>query len=293
MNPSVKLFFILSEPRSGSTVLSAMLDRCKGVICLPESSFPQVLGMMSGKDRADPRWMAALYIGSTLPNRPVPSTPLSLDEAASCMKGSNREILINLGLALAGKIGRDPAKVTTVIWKTTKTIGMHKGPLSTGGDFIILRRNRLNVFESQQRIYWGVNNRNPFRYALFAQSYEQAFSRLPKQKTFHLEYEAIPQRFSELLASCGIVDQGEWEGSASSIDLITKNAPWLTRSTESFRNTDPEKRAVIGMHKKIILKSALHLSRLLRPLLGAARGHFDKKALDDIIKDSKIYYAHK
>ena len=62
MSNAVKLAFILSLPRSGSTVLSAMLDRKKGIVSPPESSFPQMLGTLTPEERADKRWLAALYL---------------------------------------------------------------------------------------------------------------------------------------------------------------------------------------------------------------------------------------
>ena len=89
--------FVISEPRSGSTVLTAMLDRRKGVLSMPESSFPQVLGYLRRAERTDPRRLAAIYLGSTF----VP-TPLKFSEIESCMTGSDQNVLDQLAGATAG-----------------------------------------------------------------------------------------------------------------------------------------------------------------------------------------------
>jgi hypothetical protein len=278
----MKLAYILSQPRSGSTVLSAMLDKRRGIVCMPESSFPQVLGAVSDKERSDSRWLAAMYIGSTFPSKPRPPTPLTLDEAESCMVGDNEEILGKLGGALAGKIGRKPDEVTTVVWKTTRTIGLHRGPLITPGRFIVLRRNLHNVYESQFRVDFGIRNRNPYRYAIFAHSYEHAFARLPKERTFKLDYETIPHQLPALIDFIGMEDRGEWDSGQSSLELVTKNASWLTEATKEFNSTDAEKRARLDTNQVSSLNKAWSLTRPVRPFLGPLRRHFDLRSMNDI-----------
>jgi len=276
------LTYILSLPRSGSTVLSALLDRYKGVVSPPESSFPQVLGEISKSDRKDPRWMAALYLGSTF----VP-TPLSLDDAAACMTGSNEEILTALGRAVAVKLGRDPDLLKAIVWKTPRTVGMHTGPLSTNGKFIVLRRNPHNVFESQFRVGFGVSNRNPYRFAIFRESYEHAFSRLPDDRVFNVEYDALPGALSNLLNFMGVPDQGEWENLTSSLDLAAKNCYWMTQVTGEFKNTDPEKRARLDADQITTLNRAMKLARPLRPMMAPIRHYFDHQSMGPIRERAK------
>lgn len=271
------LTFILSQPRSGSTVLTAILDKRKGVVCMPESSFPQALGELTRAERADRRWLAALYLGSTFP-----PTPLSFQDALACMEGSDEDILHSLGRALAEKLGRDPSEVRTVVWKTTRTIGMHRGPLATGGRFVVLRRHPLNVFESQSRFDYGVRNRKPLRYAIFSQSYENALRRLPADRCFQLDYDETEQRLPALLDFMGIADLGAWESGASSLDLVAESCSWLTEITAEFRNTDPEKRARLAPEMIRQVERSLALTRPLRPLLGPLRAHFDKRSMGHI-----------
>jgi hypothetical protein len=287
------LAFILSQPRSGSTVLSAMLDRRKGVVCLPESSFPQVLGTISRNERQDKRWLAALYLGSTFPPRPKPPTPLTIDDAEACMNGSNEEILIALGKAVAAKIGHDPADVNTVIWKTTRNIGMHRGPLSTSGKFVVLRRHLHNIYDSQFRVDFGIRNRNPYRFGVFTQSYEHAFSRLPSGRTFELNYEEIPRRFSDLLQFLGVKDQGEWESGHSTIDLVAQSGGWLAQATQAFCNDDPEKRAGMDAGSLNAVDSAMFWTRPLRPLMGPVRRYFDKKSMRDNRSEALLHFQGK
>jgi len=271
------LAYILSQPRSGSTVLTAILDKRKGIVCLPESSFPQVLGVISKKERADRRWLAALYLGATFP-----PTPLTIDDAEACMEGSNEEILTALGKALASKLNRNPDDVRTVVWKTTRTIGMHRGPLMTSGKFVALRRHPHNVFESQSRFDYGVRNRKPFRYAVFSQSYEYALTRLPEDRTFLLDYDETEQRLPALLEFLQVEDHGVWETGGSSLDLVAESCSWLTQITEEFRNTDPEKRARLKPEMISAVDRWLAVTRPLRPLMGPLRGIFDRRSLGHI-----------
>jgi Sulfotransferase family len=267
-----QLAYILSLPRSGSTVLSALLDKRKGVVSPPESSFPQVLGVISPTERKDPRWLAALYIGATFP-----PTPLSLEDAESCMVGTDKEILISLGKAVAIKLDRDPNQIKSIVWKTPRTVGMHTVPLSTDGKFIILRRNPHNVYESQFRVDFGKNNRNPWRFAIFRESYEHAFARLPRERVFQLEYDDF----------IGANDEGEWQSTRSSLDLAAENCSWLTEVTKDFHNTDPKKRARLDPQQLSTLETAMNLARPLRPLMGPIRSHFDHQSLGPIRERAK------
>lgn len=272
-----KLAYILSLPRSGSTVLSAMLDKRKGVVSPPESSFPQVLGVISAKERADRRWLAALYIGSTFP-----PTPLSLADAEACMIGSNEEILIALGKAVAVKLDRDPEQIKAIIWKTPRTVGMHRAPLATQGKFIVLRRNPHNVFESQFRVDFGANNRNPFRFAIFRESYEYAFSRLPKNRVFELEYDDLPEVLPPLLDFIGVENVGEWDSTKSSLDMAAESCSWMSDVTKEFQNKDPEKRARLDSKQVAKLELAMKLARPLRSVMGPVRSFFDHQSMGPI-----------
>lgn len=284
------LTYILSQPRSGSTVMTAILDKRKGVVCMPEASFPQVLGVISKKERADRRWLAALYLGSTFP-----PTPLTIDDAEACMAGSNDEILFALGKALATKLGRNPNEVSHVIWKTTRMIGMHRGPVETDGKFVVLRRHPLNVFESQFRFDYGARNRKPLRYAIFAQSYEYALSRCPKDRTFQLNYDDLPQIIPNLFSFLNVPDQGEWEQGISSMDLVADSCSWLTQVTGEFNNTDVEKRARLDPSMVALVNRSLALTRPFRHLMGPIRGYFDSRSMGHVrqfagerMKESKV-----
>ena len=276
MNHTVKLAYILSLPRSGSTVLSAMLDRQKGIVSPPESSFPQILSVITAKERADKKWLSALYIGSTF----VP-TPLSLEDAEACMEGSDEEILISLGLAIAAKLNRDPALIRLIVWKTPRTVGMHKVPLSTSGKFVILRRNPHNVFESQFRVAFGENNRNPYRFAIFRESYEHAFARLPCDRVFELEYDSLPEILPALQSFLGVESAGEWEHYEASLDRAAKECAHMTTVTDAFENKDSQKRANLQPAQITALELAMKLARPLRPFLGPVRAYFDNCSMQN------------
>ena len=273
----MKLAYILSLPRSGSTVLSALLDRRQGIVSPPESSFPQVLGMISPKERTDKRWLAALYHGSTF----VP-TPLSLEEAEACMHGSNEDILISLGQKVAEKLHRDPTAIKLIVWKTPRTVGMHKAPLSTSGKFIVLRRNPHNVFESQFRVAFGEKNRNPYRFAIFRESYEHAFARLPRERVFEMEYDSLPTIIPELQSFLGAEDQGEWQHFESSLDMAAKQCSHMKTVTATFTNTDPAKRANLAPEQVASLELAMKIARPMRPFMGPIRAFYDRQSMGPI-----------
>lgn len=273
----MQLAFILSLPRSGSTVLTSMLDQRKGVISPPESSFPQVLGELTARERTDPRRLAALYIASTFPG-----TPLGLEEAAECMHGSDEEILGKLGKALAAKLGRAPHDVCLVVWKTTRTICMNRSPLATAGRFVILRRHPHNVFESQFRVHFGLHNRRAWRFALFRESYESAFADIPAEKRFDLDYEEIPARMSELLGFLGIKDAGSWDDGSSSLEHVAANRPWLSQILQEFRSDDADKRARLDARTMKSLDRWLQAAKLARPLMPMLRHHYDMATLTAI-----------
>lgn len=269
-----QLAYILSLPRSGSTVLSAMLDRQHGIISPPESSFPQVLGELTKEERTDQRRMAALYIGATFP-----PTPLTLQDAQACMNGSDAEILVSLGLACARKLGRDPNEVKAIIWKTPRTVGMHAVPIATGGKFVVLRRNPHNVFESQFRVDFGKNNRNAFRFAVFRESYEHAFARLPRERVFETDYDDLPDSISQILNFLGIPDQGTWKNHQSSLALAAESCSWMSEVNDEFINRDADKRKKLAPGQVARIDLAMKLARPLRPFLGPVRRYFDVASL--------------
>lgn len=271
------LAYILSLPRSGSTVLTSMLDQRAGVICPPESSFPQILGVISRKERNDPRRLASLYIASTFPG-----TPLDIDEAEACMRGNDSDILTQLGCALAAKLGRDPGLVRTIIWKTTRTIGMNEAPIRSGGRFVVLRRHPHNVFESQFRVHFGANNRTPGRFALFRESYEHAFTKLPTTRTMQLEYDCIPEQFETMLAFLGIDGSSTWQEGTSALAAVAAKRPWLSQIMNDFENKDPEKRSRLDPQATVTLNRCLAVVKPFRPLLGPLRLAADYRTLGHI-----------
>lgn len=274
---SPKLAFILSLPRSGSTVLTAQLDRIEGVACAPESSFPQILGHLKPEERNDPRRLAAFYLAATFT-----PTPLNLEEAATCMKGSNEEILVSLGLAVAKKLGRDPECVRTVVWKTPRTVGMLSATLATSGNFIIIRRNLHNVYESQFRVDFGTKNRQPFRFAVFRDSYENAFARIPSDRKLEIEYDQLPEILPKVAKFIGIDKLRAWQQGRSNLELAAATRAHMTEVTSEFVNRDAEKRARLDPAQVRALDKALALARPLRPFLGPVRSFFDRQSLGHI-----------
>jgi hypothetical protein len=271
------LAFILSLPRSGSTVLTALLDRIEGVVCTPESSFPQILGQLTKAERSNPEQLAALYLAATFT-----PTPLDKDDAAACMIGADEEILTTLGLAVAAKLGRDPERVRTVVWKTPRTVGMLATPLGTGGNFIIIRRNLHNVYESQFRVEFGTNNRKPFRFAVFRESYENAFARIPAEMKMEIDYDQLPDILPAVASFIGIDGMKEWTEGRSNLEMAAATRAHMSEVTSEFHNRDTEKRARLDPAQVRALDKALAMARPLRPFLGPVRYFFDRQSLGHI-----------
>jgi len=277
MTSKPQLAFILSLPRSGSTVLTAQLDRIEGVACAPESSFPQILGHLTRSERNDPQRLAALYLSSTFT-----PTPLDLQEAAVCMAGTDEDILTSLGLAVAAKLGRDPQRVRVVVWKTPRTVGMLAAPLGTRGKFVIIRRNLHNVYESQFRVEFGTNNRKPLRFAVFRESYEHAFARIPVGRKMEIEYDQLPGILPEVAAFIGINEIKPWQEGCSNLEMAAATRAHMTEVTSEFHNRDAEKRARLDPAQVRALDKALAMARPLRPFLGPVRSYFDCQSLGHI-----------
>lgn len=271
--------FVISEPRSGSTVLTAMLDRRKGMLSMPESSFPQVLGYLKDHERTDPRRLAGIYLGSTF----VP-TPLKFAEIESCMVGNDREILDQLARATAVAVGRDPQQLNCVIWKTVRTIGMHRVLEDLDARVVILRRHPHNVFESQSRFSYGVRNRKPLRYAVFRQSYEAAFAKLDVSQQLEIEYDDLPDALADICGFLEVPDLGVWADDSSHFAEAAGNCTWLSEVTREFQNRDLEKRARLDESACRTLDRCLSMTRPLRLAMHPVRRFFDRRSLGHVRK---------
>jgi hypothetical protein len=167
---------------------------------------------------------------------------------------------------------------------------MNDGPLATNGRFIIIRRNPQNVFESQFRVDFGKNNRNPYRYAIFRESYELAFSWIPATRRMDVHYDELPEIVPAICQFLGVPPAGEWDAGPSSLDLAAENCYWLADVTKEFRNADPEKRARLDPVQVKRLNRAMALARPLRPLLGPIRRYYDVASLKDISSRARRHY---
>ena len=274
-NPA--LACVYSLPRSGSTVLIAELDRLKGIVCLPESYFPQVLEFLTPQELSDPAKLAAFFLASS------PSGSLiSFEEAQTCMVPDDwKATLVRLGLACAAKTNRNPSQVRTIIWKTTRIIGKGKLFAEAGGRFLVLRRNPVNVFDSQFRVSFGRHNRNPLRFAVFLESYEAAFSRLPPEATYHIEYEAIPEQLAAMSDWFGVVGDN-WAGGESSIALTHARKTWHNGLMDGFQSRDEIKRKNVTLGQRFFLGAGRFAAKPVRPILSFLRDYYDGEIIKQI-----------
>jgi len=261
--------YILSLPRSGSTLLSRFLDEFDPLLSLPESAFPQILDLISESEWTDREWVAALFQTSSFSG-----AILDLSETAACIRGDRFETLEAIETRCAEKLGRDPGALRWVAWKTTRVTSRTRWLADSGGRFLILRRNPLNVFQSQFRVHFGLHNRNPLRFALFRASYEAGFSRCPRPETFEIEYARLPEALPALLAWLGLGAAAPRQQGESGL-RVAANRPWHDNLFNAFENRDPEKVAQIPHHQRWLLRAAIAAATPLTPLLLPMRARLD------------------
>jgi len=279
--------FIASVPRSGSTVLTAMLDRYEDIFCLPESFFPVVIGKITDDEWRDKRFMAALFVISC-----SDGSPLTLEEAQACILDCKPETLDALAMAAAKKAGRDPNDIRTIVWKFTRLVGCWHFAASTGGLFLVLHRNPLNVYLSQFRVPFGQKNKNPCRFALFEASYLAAFKTYPGSSTRHLDYADIETRFGEIITWLGSNGRKLADSSKGMGEISGKN-PWHSEINKPFKNNDAEKLAMlrrsqgIAYHAaKILLSLMPFVPRIARTLADRRQVEAMRNQAHELLKDS-------
>ncbi|MCW1885158.1 sulfotransferase [Luteolibacter flavescens] len=227
--------YIASLPRSGSTLLTRLLDQLEDVLCLPESFFPAALSRVTAAEWQDSRRIAALFVVSC-----SDGSPLTVDEAEKCIRDDKEATLDALASAVAVKAGRDLSKIRIVVWKFTRLVGSSAFAAQTGGRFLVLRRNPLNVFESQFRVHFGAKNRHPARFAFFESSYLAAFKGYPADRTRHMEYGDIGSKMDDLIQWMGSSGARSESGGSGVAELSAKN-PWHSEINKPFQNRDHEK----------------------------------------------------
>lgn len=285
MSPS--LICVYSLPRSGSTVLIAELDRIKGVLCLPESYFPQILELLDADELQDSNILAAYFLASS------PSgSLLSFEEVKDCIVPGNwNRTLINIGLACAIKTNRDPHQVSVIIWKTTRIVGRWKLFSDSGGRFLILRRNPVNVFESQFRVDFGRHNRNPLRFAFFLESYEAVFSRIPKNRLQLIEYERIPEQLPKIQNWLG-VSNSNWDEGESTLAKTHAKKSWHGGLLDGFQSKDNLKRKNVSVVQRVAITSGRIMAKPFWPILKRLRDYYDKGIMKQIRSDAEKILAN-
>lgn len=245
---------ILSLPRSGSTLLTRQLSRHSDILCLPESSFPNLLDHLKPGEWKDKDKIAKLFIESC-----YDGSPLSFNETRDCVSSDAKTTLENVGRAVANKEERDYDSLIAVVWKTTRLVGSTKTLRAMKARFIILHRDPLNVFESQHRVPFGVKNRNSVRFALFEGTYGAAFDRLRNYDPFHLDYTNLVAQLAELSDWIGSVTSPS-DSNRSLLDETAGKRAWHATIGAEFQDKD---------HLKLVNlpKQKIRLFRVTRRVL--------------------------
>jgi hypothetical protein len=263
--------FVISLPRSGSTVLTRMLSSREDVMCLPETCFPHLLDHLTNAEWEDRRWVAALYLASC-----SDGSPLTLEEAILCISPSHEMSLRNIALKVAAKSGRNPKNIRAVVWKSTRLVGSSKSIAGIGGRYLILHRPRLNVYESQFRVPFGKLNHAPSRFALFAASYDAAFRRYPRQVTMEIEYAHIPEQLDAIFSWIGS-ESPQVDNSSGALQTTAGRRAWHSQIVKPFHNDDVKKISNLSSSQIHIFNTTSTALRMV-PLIGTlARRQADRR----------------
>jgi hypothetical protein len=279
--------FIVSLPRSGSTVLTAILDRYEDVLCLPESFFPALLDRVSEEDWADKDLMAALFVASC-----SDGSPLEFEEALACMRQDREESLDALAGSVARKAGREIDSIRIVVWKFTRLVGCWGFASSIGGWFLILRRNPLNVFLSQFRVPFGAKNTNPLRFSLFEASYNVAFAKYPESATLRIEYPEIASEIENIRTWVGSTADLRSDG-RSNIGDVAGDSPWHSEISKPFQNRDEEKITSLKASDKFLYGTGKALWALLPMMPAYARKLADNRQIAALHGQARILLSQR
>lgn len=273
--------FMVSLPRSGSTVLTTMLDRREDVLSMPESFFPAMMDLIDEETFRDTDLMAALFIQSC-----SDGSPLDFAEARECITGDRLETIQRIARKVAVKIGRDPDAIAVTIWKSTRIVGKWKWAESVGGRFVILQRPMVNVFESQFRVHFGEKNRNPLRFALFAASYLWAFRHYPNDRTYRLRYAEIPDRMDDLAAWMGSRKEAV-AGRSGAVERMAGRNEWHSSIDKPFVDNDADKARNLPGHVVCLLKLGTRFFGLVPGLARQARHRADVRHYRKLLNEAK------
>lgn len=281
-----RMLFIVSAPRSGSTVLTSLLDRHTGVISLPESGFPQMLAYISEETWKNRGLIAAIYLCSC-----YGGTLLDHGEALACIKPDRQDTLIALGLAEAAKAGRDIGGVRWIVWKNTRIVSAWHHLQKFGGRFAIIRRNPINIYESYQRIGFATKNRKPSRFAIYFRGYESVFRNYPADATFEFDYPKTAQQLPEFLEMLGI-DPDDTHGGASTLSAVSGRFDFHRDILGEFRDDDAEKRKRIPERSVVSVERSLRCFESMDAICGWLRKWADYRQAKTMIRNARRLLAN-
>lgn len=269
-NGSYQLLMVVSQPRSGSTALLAEFERYRGVVCIPESYFPQMLGLMKKDEIYCPELLAAYYLLSC-----DDGALLSYEEAIKCMvPGEPYETLKLLSEGHIAKSGKKVSEVGCVVWKTTRLVSECNIPISCGFKYVVLRRKHVNVFESQFKVAMGRLNRKPIRFMAFRESYESVYRKISAANKYEVDFENIPTDVPLILADLGL----QVEAAMPKNSLIAASSAKHyrhARVVDGFQSKDTAQFNNVSFINRLLLSGAAIILRPLRCLMYPVRRHYD------------------
>jgi hypothetical protein len=110
-----------------------------------------------------------------------------------------------------------------------------------GGQFAIINRDPLNVFESYQRVGFASKNRKPLRFAVYHKGYEASFKTYPQATTFEFDYPKVADQLPEFLGRLGVDPHNRHKG-PSTLAAVSERFDFHSDILGDFKNRDSEKK---------------------------------------------------
>lgn len=253
----MKIIFVYSVPRSGSTYFTKLLENKKGYVVMPETYLH--LALLS-KDFI----ISEKSINSCMPD----GFPITNKEIYNSIKNSEDKLRDFICL-LQRKFNPE-----YLVLKSTRLLGYaNLINLNFECRSIWIDRNPLNIYESLTRVSFGKKNSNPFRFAVWYNSYYYSRTRLNSEIVCYSESVKYIRNLPE-----GITVLKSYSSKYHS----TKS--WHSNLNKSFNNTDLKKLDNLSNNYKLLIQLSILILKLFNPFFNYLRISYDKKMLRKINK---------
>jgi len=255
----MKIVFVYSVPRSGSTYFTKLLEDKKGYVVMPETYLHLAL-------TSEDFELSEKSVSSCMPD----DFPISNIELYNYLIKSNDKLNDFLSLI------KEKFAPEYLVLKTTRLLGYaNKVNINYEYRNIWIDRNPLNIFESLTRVSFGENNSNPLRFAVWYSSYY--FTKI----RFNSEIVC----YSESVNYVRNLPEGSTVLKSYSSEYHSTKS-WHANLNKNFNNTDLQKLENLSKYDIIAIQLSIFILKLFAPIFNYLRISYDKKLLRKINNNS-------